>query len=77
MHWQVETYDYLQISTLKMLWKVVVIILCVVVRKLNGMDDIICICELDDEPQYTFQISTAKGTFNEGWFYYSLPKACR
>ena len=49
-----------------MLWKVVVIILCVVVRKLNGMDDIICICELDDEPQYTFQISTAKGTFNEG-----------
>ena len=49
-----------------MLWKVVVIILCVVVRKLNGMDDIICICESDDEPQYTFQISTAKGAFNEG-----------
>ena len=50
MHWQIETYDCLQISTPKMLWKVVANKLCVVARKSNGLDDIMCIKELDDEP---------------------------
>ena len=64
MHLQVETYDYLQISTPKMLGKVVANILCVVVCKPNGMDDIRCIKELDDEPQCTFQIPNVEGAFN-------------
>ena len=59
MHPQVETYDYSKISTAKMLWKVVANKLCVLVSKPNGMDDIICIWELDDEPRCTFQISRA------------------
>ena len=48
---KVEIFDYLQISTPKMLWEVVVNKLCVVVCKANNMDDIICIWELDDDPQ--------------------------
>jgi hypothetical protein len=47
-----------------MLWKVVANILCVVVCKLDGMDDIRCVGGLGDEPQCTFQISKAEGTFN-------------
>ena len=39
--------------------------------KPNGMDDIICIWELDDEPQCTFQISKVRGTFNYGQRCYS------
>jgi hypothetical protein len=31
--------------------------LCVVVCNPNGMDDIICMSELNDELQFTFQIS--------------------
>ena len=38
--------------------------LCVVVCKPNGLDDIKCIRELNDEPQCTFQISKAEGTFD-------------
>ena len=59
-----KPYDYLQISIPKMLWKVVANKLCVVVCKPNGVDDIICICQLDDEPQYTIRISKAQGTFS-------------
>ena len=38
----------------KVFWKVVANILCVVVYKPNGMDDIKCIQELANEPQCTF-----------------------
>ena len=61
-------------STPKMLWKVLANKLCVVVCKPIGMDDIRCIIEVDDEPQCTFQISKAEGTFNCGQPCYSLPK---
>ena len=64
MHWQVETCECSQISTLKMLWTMVANKLFVVVCKPNGMDDIRCIWELDDEPQCTFQTSKVVGTFN-------------
>ena len=73
MHWQVETYDALHISTPTMLWKVIANKSCVVVCKSNGQDDIMFIWELDDEPQCTFQISKAKHTFNYGQICYSLP----
>ena len=53
-HKQVETYDYLQISMPKMLWKVVANKLYVVVCKPNGFDDTKWIWALDDEPQWTF-----------------------
>jgi hypothetical protein len=46
--------------------KVVANKLCVMVWNPNGMDDIICISELNDEPQCTFQISKTVGTFNCG-----------
>ena len=49
-HWQIETCDYLQISTTKMLWKVVANILYVLVCKSNNLDDIRCIWQLDDGP---------------------------
>ena len=64
--WEVETCVYSQISTPKDFWKVVLNKLCVVVCKPNGMDDMRCIWKLDDEPQCTFQILKAKGTFNHG-----------
>ena len=73
MHWQVETCDYLQISMSKILWKVVANKLGVVVCKSNDLDGIICIWELDDEPQCTFQISKAEDIFNYEQFCYSLP----
>ena len=46
-----------------MLRKVVANELCVVVRKPNGLDDIMYIWQLDDEPQCTFQISKAEAYF--------------
>ena len=46
-----------------MLYKVVASKFCVVVWKPNGLDDIIYIGELDDEPQCKFQISKAEGIF--------------
>ena len=52
----VDTGEYLHISTPKMLWKVVANKLSVMVCKPNGMDDVICIWELDGEPKCTFQI---------------------
>ena len=55
-----------------MLWKVATNKICVVVCKPNGLDDIKCIRELDDEPQYTFQISKAEGTCNYEQFCYSF-----
>ena len=66
MYEQVETYDYLQISTRKMLWKVVANKLCVLIRKSLVLDNIICIWELDDEPWCTFQISKVEGACNYG-----------
>ena len=60
MYWQVETDDYLQVPTPKMLWKVVANILFVAICKTNGLDDIICIWELDNEPQRTFQTQKQK-----------------
>jgi hypothetical protein len=62
--WQAETCDYLHNFAHKMLWKVVPNEACVVVCKPNGMDDIICIWELDDEPQCTFQIWKVEVIFN-------------
>ena len=47
-----------------MLWKVVANKLCVVVYKPNGVDDIICICQLDDEHQCKIRISKVQGTFS-------------
>ena len=38
-----------------MLWKLIANRLCVVVRKPNGMDDIICIWELDDDLNVHFK----------------------
>ena len=43
-----------------MLWKLVPNKLYVVVSKQNDVVDIICIWELDDEAQHTFQISKAE-----------------
>ena len=57
--WQFGTCDYLQISFLKLLWKVAKRI-CVMVCKPNGLDDILFIWQLDGEPQCTFQISKWK-----------------
>ena len=67
------TCTYLQISMPKMLWEVIANKLCVVIRKPNGMEDIMCIWDLDDEPWCTFETSKAKGTFNYGQSYYSFP----
>lgn len=43
MHWQVETCEFLQVSTPNMLQKVVANKLCVVDCKPSGLDAIICI----------------------------------
>jgi hypothetical protein len=47
-----------------MLWKVVANKLCVVVCKPIGVDDIKYIWQLDDEHQYTIQISKVQGNFS-------------
>ena len=57
-----------------MFWKVVAKKLCMVVCKPNGLDDIRCTWKLDDEPQWTFQISKVEGTFNYGHFATHSPK---
>ena len=56
-----------------MLWKVVANKFCVTVCKPNGLDNIKCILELDDEPQCASQISKVEGTFNYGQLCYSFP----
>ena len=73
-HEQVQPCDYLHNSSMpKMPWKVVANILCVVVCKPNDLDDIKCIWELDDEPQYTFHFSKQKVLLiNENFAIHSL-----